>query len=123
MLCLAYFSSFKPSLACKFFDTMISPILTYNSEVWGSLSNQTSNIGTPIEKGHLQFCKHYFQVNNKDSNIACQAELGRYSLIFDINKRILNVNYSGLANELYSLNTSTLNINNNVCPAKLRVLN
>ena len=29
------FSSLKPSLACKIFDTMISPILTYNSEVWG----------------------------------------------------------------------------------------
>ena len=28
------FSSLKPSLACKSFDTMISPILTYNSEVW-----------------------------------------------------------------------------------------
>ena len=28
------FSSLKPSLACKIFDTMISPILTvYNSEV------------------------------------------------------------------------------------------
>ena len=29
------FSSLKPSLACKMFYTMISPILTYNSEVWG----------------------------------------------------------------------------------------
>jgi len=26
----------KPSLACKIFDSMISPILTYNSEVWGA---------------------------------------------------------------------------------------
>ena len=26
--------------------------------------------------------------NNKTSNIACRAELGRYPLIFDINKRI-----------------------------------
>ena len=29
------FSSLKPSLASNIFDTMISPILTYNSEVWG----------------------------------------------------------------------------------------
>ena len=28
-------------------------------------------------------------MNNKASNIACRAELGRYSLIFDINKIIL----------------------------------
>ena len=26
----------SPSLACKIFDSMISPILTYNSEVWGA---------------------------------------------------------------------------------------
>ena len=30
------FSSLKPSLASKIFETMISPILTYNSEVWGA---------------------------------------------------------------------------------------
>ena len=30
------FSKLKPSLANKIFDTMISPILTYNSEVWGA---------------------------------------------------------------------------------------
>ena len=28
------FNKLKPSLACKIFDSMISPILTYNSEVW-----------------------------------------------------------------------------------------
>ena len=26
----------KPSLACKILDSMISPILTYNSEVWSA---------------------------------------------------------------------------------------
>ena len=29
------FSKLKPSLACKIFDAMISPILLYNSEIWG----------------------------------------------------------------------------------------
>ena len=29
-------NSLKPSLACEIFDSMISPILTYNSEVWGA---------------------------------------------------------------------------------------
>ena len=28
-------SRLKAALACKMFDTMISPILTYNSEIWG----------------------------------------------------------------------------------------
>ena len=30
------FRTLKPSLACKMFDTMIQPILTYYSEVWGA---------------------------------------------------------------------------------------
>ena len=30
------FGKLKPSLASTIFDTMISPILTYNSEVWGA---------------------------------------------------------------------------------------
>ena len=28
-------SKLKPAIACKIFDTMISPTLTYNSEIWG----------------------------------------------------------------------------------------
>ena len=28
-------SKLTAALACKIFDTMISPILTYNSEIWG----------------------------------------------------------------------------------------
>ena len=28
-------SKLKPSLACKIFDAMISPIFLYNSEIWG----------------------------------------------------------------------------------------
>ena len=70
---------------------MISPILTLcNSEVWGLFIKSDFKYPdtSQIEKGHLQFCKRYLQVNNKSSNIACRAELGRYPLIFDINKRI-----------------------------------
>ena len=43
-----------------------------------------------IEKPHLQFCKRYLQVHNKTSNIACRAELGKFPMIIDINKKILN---------------------------------
>ena len=79
------FSSLKPSLASTIFDTMISPILTYNSEVWGvyTKSDFKSWENSPIEKTHLQFCKRYLEVSNKASNIACRAEL-------NINKRMLN---------------------------------
>ena len=70
---------------------MISSILTYKGEVWGLFIESDFKYWdtSPIEKGHLQICKRYLQVNNKASNIACRAELGRYPLIFDINKRIL----------------------------------
>ena len=31
-----------------------------------------------------------FQVHNKASNIVCRAELGKFPMIIDINKKILN---------------------------------
>ena len=68
---------------------MISPILTYNSEVWGLFIKSDFKFWDAplIEKG--QYFKRYLQVNNKASNI------GRYLLIFDINKRILKyISYS-----------------------------
>ena len=70
---------------------MISPTLTYNTEVWGLFIKSDFKYWdtSPIEKGHLQFRKRYLQVNNKAYNIAYRAELGRYPLIFDTNKRIL----------------------------------
>ena len=71
------------SLPCKIFETMISPILTYNSEVWDLFIKSDFEYWNtpPIEESHLYFCKRYLQVNNKASNIACRAELGQYPLI------------------------------------------
>ena len=31
------FGKLKPSLACKIFEAMISPILSYNSDFWGCI--------------------------------------------------------------------------------------
>ena len=42
--------------------------------------------GSQIEKVHLQ---RYLKVNNKASNIACRAELGRFPLNITINQKIL----------------------------------
>ena len=70
---------------------MISPILTYKSGVplLGRISNP-GTINSPIEKAHLQFCKRYLEVHNKASNMSSRAELGKYPMIIDINKKILN---------------------------------
>ena len=86
------FSKLKPSLACKIFDTMISPILLYNSEIWGGYvkSDFKAWDGSQIERTHLQFCKRYLEVSNKASNVAGRAELGRFPLLITINQRILN---------------------------------
>ena len=45
----------KPSLECKIFDSMISPILTYNNEVWGAFvkSDFKTYDSFAIEKTHL----------------------------------------------------------------------
>ena len=45
---------------------------------------------SPIEKIHLKFFKRYLQVNNKASNIACRAELGRLPLLIPRNPNIMN---------------------------------
>ena len=73
---------------------MISPILTFKFGV--PLRNQILSRGTApqLKKTHLQFCKRYLEVHNKASNIACRAELGKFPLIIDINKKLLNyLNY------------------------------
>ena len=44
---------------------------------------------SPVEKVHLLFCKYYFGVNNRATNIACRAELGRFPLKLLINFQIL----------------------------------
>ena len=81
-----------PQLASKIFDTMISPILTYNCEVWGAyLKSDLSHWDkSPIEKAHLRFCKSYLGVNKKATNDACRAELGRFPLKLNIDQKILN---------------------------------
>ena len=85
-------STLSPQLASKIFDTMISPILLYNSEVWGAYDKLNFNHWdkSPIEKAHLRFCKSYLMVNKKATNDACRAEFGRFPLKIIVNQRILN---------------------------------
>ena len=82
----------KISLACKTFDTMMSPILTHNSEIWGVYAKPDTKTSeaSQIGKTHLQFCKRYSAVNNKASNITCSAEIGHFPLNVTINQKILN---------------------------------
>lgn len=85
------FKSLKPSVANKLFDSLISPILTYGCEAWGSYQKHdfTKWDKCPTEKVHLRFCKYYLGVNRKSSNIACRGELGRFPLKLFIDQLIL----------------------------------
>ena len=62
---------------------MISPVLSYNSEIWGVYVKHDFKAwdNTPIEKTHLKFCKRYLDISNKASNVASRSELGRFPLI------------------------------------------
>jgi hypothetical protein len=57
------FSNLKPKLAIKIFESIISPILQNNSEVWEAFTCINKDFHkwnqTPIEKTHLKFCKLY----------------------------------------------------------------
>ena len=44
----------------------------------------------PELKNTLTFLKCYLEVHNKSSNVACRAELDRFPLIIDIDKRIVS---------------------------------
>ena len=87
------FSKLKPSLACKIFETMISPILSYNTEIWGVYVKRDFKAwdNTLIEKTHWKFCKRYLEISNKASNVASRSELGRLPLIINIFRNIVFV--------------------------------
>ncbi|KAL2076447.1 hypothetical protein ACEWY4_027956 [Coilia grayii] len=73
----------------KIFDSTIKPILLYGSEIWGTKykNNYDSWDKSPTEIFHLEFCKNILGVHRHASNLACRAELGRFPLLMDIDKR------------------------------------
>jgi len=85
-------SKLSPLLAIKIFDTMIPPILTYNSEIWAVYVKPDfkSWDSSQIEKTNIQFCKRYLEVSNKASNMAYRAEVGRFLSFIAINQKIIN---------------------------------
>ena len=76
----------------KIFDSIISPILLYNSEIWGAYEKNDYNKweNSQIEKVHLRFCKLYLGVNRKATNVTCRGELGKFPLLRTIKKNIIN---------------------------------
>ena len=90
------FTGVPVSVACNLFDTLINPILTYNSEVFymdlylkfyrakerSKRSNSPIDVfdfidKTSIEKLHLHFCKNILGLKRKSVNMTARSELGR----------------------------------------------
>ena len=78
--------------ALKLFDSTISPILLYGSEVWGAYEILSVDYWDKddIEKVHTQFLKRILGVNRSTTNILVRGELGRYPLSTQINTRNAN---------------------------------
>ena len=70
-------------LQLKLFDSLVSPILTYASEVWGFDNNEE------LERLHLMFCKNILKVRNSTPNYMVYGELGRYPLDLIIKRKMV----------------------------------
>jgi len=68
----------------KLFDTCVSPILMYGCEVWGY-----ENVDI-LESLHSLFCKVLMKVTKYSHNLPVFAELGRYSMLIQVKRRMLN---------------------------------
>ena len=67
-------SAIPVDLQFKLFDSLVTPIILYCSEIWGfeCIFN--------IEKIHLQFCKRVLSVRSSTPNFMVYGELGRFPL-------------------------------------------
>ena len=90
------YSDLPVKVSCNLFDTLIRPILCYNSEIFymdiylkyyrakqRSIKNnfQVDKFDfidkTTLEKVHLHFCKNILGVRRNSTNLTARAELGR----------------------------------------------
>ena len=69
-----HFGNFPPNDLFKLFDSIVTPILCYGSDIWGfEYSKQ-------IEKIHSQFCKRYIGLHQNAADFFALSECGRYPL-------------------------------------------
>jgi hypothetical protein len=57
----------------KLFDSLVTPILIYGSDVW--VVDSTFKDSDPFEKLHIKFIKEILGIHCKASNDGCRAEL------------------------------------------------
>ncbi len=94
-----------PLLACKLFDSLVSPIIGYCGEIWYNNTHKDT-----IEKYHLKFLKKILKVKPATTNAAVYGELGRYPLhshlqtkVFSYWHRISNLPHTHIVYKIYKL--------------------
>jgi hypothetical protein len=80
---LEIYESIPVDLKLKLFDSLVSSILLYASEVWG-FENKES-----IENVHLQFYKNILKVRSTTPNYMVYGELGRYPMEVMVKRKIV----------------------------------
>ena len=82
-------SKLPTKLALKLFNSLISPILLYGSEVWGPYANHdfAEWDKIKIEQVHVQFIKRILGCNFNTSNIMSRGEIGQRPLLVNMIKR------------------------------------
>jgi len=80
----AYDLSLPADIYSKLFDSIVTPILLYGSEIWG-----VEDISA-VENFHTKFCKKLLRVHKYTPNVMAYAELGRSPLKYEIENRMLN---------------------------------
>lgn len=108
------FHSINPILAKKLFSSLIRPILTYGSEVWGAdlihlLNGNLKKLDAVCcEKLLNKFCKMSLGVNKKSINCAVRRELACYPVCIEIfssmlkfDNRLAELNENWLVREAY----------------------
>ena len=116
---------FDTNITLKIFDSVLKPILTYNSEIWSQLNSRQFKVLNKMnsqhertkfifeslfrdsETQHLKICKSILGVNRSCSNLAVLRELGRLPVVtyclekqFLFFYRLINMPGITLSNEL-----------------------
>ena len=99
-------SKLPMKLAIKLFNSFITPILLYGSEVWGPFLDYDylSWEASKIERVQMQFIKRLLGCNIQTSNIMASGEIGVRPLLLNIIKRVV-----GYINSIRNRPNSTVN--------------
>ena len=77
----------NPSITIKLFNTLVKPILTYMSELWGCLKMPKND---PISTFQTKFLKELLGVNGKTTNTCVFLETGEIPLSLFAQKNCIN---------------------------------